>query len=99
MAGKRFLSGIRSSFLTGLDDPLFPSDAANKSWVEALLAAVGISVPAGGAEGQVLTKVTGMDYDTAWETPAASDFGNSNMSYHGGGFTTQNNGILTGGTF
>ncbi len=32
MAGKRFLNGINSSFVTGLSSPILPSDAVNKQW-------------------------------------------------------------------
>lgn len=34
MAGKRFLTGIRTHVVTDLDDPILPLDAANKQYVD-----------------------------------------------------------------
>lgn len=53
----------------------------NQSGTEAVLevgAAGGVGVPAGGTTGQVLTKASGTNYDTAWTTPSGGSGGGIN---------------------
>jgi hypothetical protein len=38
-----------------------------------------LAIPAGGATGQVLTKSSGTDYATSWQTPAAGGGGTSTL--------------------
>lgn len=98
MAGKRFLNGIRSPYLTDLVDPLLPLDAANMQWVLAQIIAAG-SLPTGGATGEVLGKASNADYDVEWISGGPPFGGNSGMYFNGGTFNTPNNGRLHGGTF
>ena len=99
MAGKRFLTGLRAPYLTDLADPLMPLDAANRQWVLSLLVA-SEHVPPGGATGDVLTKATGADYDTAWQQPSSGgSFSDSGMYFDGGTFSSPQNAVLHGGTF
>jgi hypothetical protein len=49
---------------------IYYTDANSSQWVDASAAAAGtdgVGVPVGGATGQVLTKVSGTDFDTDWE--------------------------------
>lgn len=57
---KKFLSGIISKYITGLDDPLLLTDAVNKRWVEPKL------IPNGGNYKQRLVKSSDSDYDFEW---------------------------------
>lgn len=101
MAGKRFLSGIRTPYLTDLDDPIMPLDAANRQWVLSLITA-STQLPAGGLSGYVLTKLTDADFDVGWIEPSnnpGNPFGNSGMGFNGGTFTIGQNAVLSGGTF
>lgn len=101
MAGKRFLSGIRAPYLTDLQDPLLPLDAANRQWVLSLISASS-QLPVGGLTGQVLTKLTNADFDVGWVQPSTNPgnpFGNSGMFFNGGTFTGTQNAVLHGGTF
>lgn len=101
MAGKRFLSGIRAPYVTDLQDPLLPLDAANRQWVLGLITA-STQLPAGGLSGYVLTKLTDADFDVGWQQPSTNPgnlFGNSGMSFNGGTFTEGQNAVLSGGFF
>jgi hypothetical protein len=93
---KRFLSGIKSDYVTELDDPIFPTDAANKQWVEALISLSGF-LPAGGTTGQKLVKLSPADYDTGWVADTVQGAGHATI--HGGFFTSPNNASIHGGFF
>ena len=59
----------------------------------------GVGVPVGGAENQVLTKASGTDYDTAWETLTPASIGAVSADEKGaaGGVATLNGlGTITG---
>lgn len=55
----------------------------------------GPGVPTGGAAGQVLTKSSATDYDTAWVTPDAADLTGTLPIAHGGTGATTAAGALT----
>lgn len=57
---RKFLTGIISKFITGLDDPILPTDAVNKKWVDPKL------VPSGGLYKQRLIKSSDIDYEYEW---------------------------------
>lgn len=75
---RRFLRGIRASipsgYVLGRLSPgegdvelLSPSEIVDVAEIGERL------IPAGGADGDVLTKVSGSDYDVDWEAPAVTD--------------------------
>jgi hypothetical protein len=90
---KLFLSGIRSKFITDLDDPILPLDGVNKQYVDI------VAVPSGGNTGQCLVKLSDSNYDTGWSNCGGNNFPNSGMHFHGGSFTTPANAFLYGGSF
>lgn len=54
----------------------------------------GVGVPAGGAQGQVLTKRSATDYDTYWATPTGGGGGDTPI-VQGGGFVEMTTSIPT----
>jgi hypothetical protein len=61
---------------TGPTGPVGPSGAVGAT------GAAGQGVPTGGATGQVLSKVDGTDYNTAWTTPTGGVTGTGTANYH-----------------
>ena len=61
---------------TGPTGPVGPSGAIGAT------GAAGQGVPTGGATGQVLSKVDGTDYNTAWTTPTGGVTGTGTANYH-----------------
>ncbi len=95
---KRYLTPIRVPYITIEDDPILPTDGANKKYVDDMFNIRGI--PSGGTTGQVLGKVSNNDYDVGWvNNNGGPPFGNSGMHFNGGDFTTAINAYLHGGYF
>lgn len=60
---KRFLKGLLSPFVTIEDDPIMPSDATPKSYVDER------AIPIGGQPEQVLCKQSTDNFDLTWKFP------------------------------
>lgn len=62
--------------------PTGPTGPAGPSGAVGATGAAGQGVPTGGTTGQVLSKVDGTDYNTAWTTPTGGVTGTGTANYH-----------------
>lgn len=89
---KRFLTGIVCPEIEISNNPVNPLDGTNKQYVDLR------SVPPGGSATQVLTKLSGTDYDVAWQTPSGGSGSGTLINIDMGSFNVPN-GFIDAGSF
>ena len=97
-AGFYFYNGSAWTSLSGATGPQGPAGAPGPQGPAGVPGTNGQGVPTGGAANQVLAKVDGTDFNTAWVTPSAGGSAYPNVEVSVTNTTIQNIPDLAGGT-